>query len=482
MRTAIRRQLAALILVLATVLGMNVSVPTAVGAETAVCREELDLAAPENAAKTPVILVHGLWSDADRMRPFEESLKGRDVATYRFNYGAKDANGNESDDKSGRWVTEGDTAQRLAKTIVCYSRLYGDNDVVIVAHSMGGLLARAALDWAAYGTFAKKVTGHVITIGTPHQGSLLANADSSFWLALCKAPIGVFDLTDDIDALCRQADWGRATAGLSINAGQLDELPVFPPDVSVRAIAGDVSVKSCAVWGCSTDDTDGDLVVSETSATALYTSDGTGDGTRTFTCEGLTYSVLVDNSWCSHSNMLRAPQVQADVKESIRQYIASAKAKSVAQSHGPSAVGKAYAMNGMTLRLDSDWEVNGGDSNGWTVKTGDIYAGYFNPSFTVGYFSWLGDQSVASYGDFPECSDSDHSNADVKLVRQGERPIGNKRAAYYTAHLCTDGAPRDDLFRVWEVDADGKKVVITTTEWPRYGVTNLDAILASATW
>ena len=475
---SIKRQIVALILVLATALGVNVSVsPIAVGAETSACVSELKIkdvpSAADAAAKTPAILVHGWKGTTGSFASLDDFLKSDSVATHLFNY----------ESANEKWVTDGDTASKLAKTIVCYSRLYGGKDVVIVAHSMGGLLTRAALDWAAYGTRAKDVTGHVITISTPHQGSLLANADSSFWLALCKAPIGVFSLTDDIDALCRQAESGRATVGMSVNSDQLANLPVFPSGVSVRAIAGDVSVKSCAVWGCSSEDTNGDLVVSETSATALYTSDGTGDGTRTFACEGLTYNVAMDNSWCSHSNMLWAPQVQADVKESIRQYITSAKSKPVqTESSKPSATGKAYTMNGMTLRLDPDWDVRGTESNGWSVKTDETYAGYYTAGFEVADFSWLGSQSVASYGDFPECTDKDHSNRNAKLVRQGERRIGNKTATYYTAHLCTDGAARNELFRVWEVNTGGKKIVINTTEWPRYGVTNLDGILAGATW
>lgn len=473
----IRRQIAALILVLATVLGANVMVPAAVGAETTACASELGLTQPsvtDAASHAPVILVHGWQGEADSFAPLDDSLKSNSVVTHRFNY----------EPANEKWVTDGTTASKLAKTIVCYSRLYGDKDAVIVAHSMGGLLTRAALDWSAYGTRAKDVTGHVVTIGTPHEGSLLANADASFWLALCKAPIGVFSLTENIDALCRQVESGRATVGMSVNSDLLAGLPTFPSGVSVRAIAGDVSVESCAVWGCDSDDTDGDLVVSVTSATSLYTSNGTGDGKQVFECKGLTYSVLVDNSWCSHSNMLKAPQVQSDVKASIAAYLASTKTKPAAPSLEPSATGKAYDMFGMTLRLDPDWEVRGGDSNGWSVKTGEIYAGYYNPHFSVSDFSWLGNQSVGEgyNSDFGTCADEDHINPKATLVRQGERRIGNKTATYYTAKLCTEGARHDELFRVWEVNAGGKKIVIHTTEWPRYSVTNLDGILANAAW
>jgi pimeloyl-ACP methyl ester carboxylesterase len=397
---------------------------------------------------------------------------------------------NEQDeDKSNRWVADADTAQRLAKTVVCYSRLYGGKKVVIVAHSMGGLLTREMLSWAAYGTFAKSVTGHVITIGTPHEGSRLANIDASFWRALCKAPIGVFSLTDDIDALCRQANFNQATAGLSVNAQQLDDLPSFPSGVSVRAIAGNVAARHCLVWGCATRPTGDDRVVSTESATALHTNDGNGDGNRVFECTTSVWNPIeallrLGSTWCDHVGMLGAPQVQSDVKASIAAYLASIKPEPVTppSSSGPSATDKAYGMLGMTLRLDSDWEVRGNDSNGWTVKTDGTYAGYYTPSFEVMDASWLGDQSIATYGDFPECTDKDHSNPGVKLVRQGERPVGNQRAAYYTAKLCTDGAAKNELFRVWEVMAGSKRIVISTTEWPRYGVTNLDAVLANATW
>ena len=459
---------------------MNISAsPTAVGAETKVCREELGLTAPENAAKTPVILVHGLWSKASNLNPLKESIEtNSSLVVDSFNYGEKAADG----DKSDRWVTEGDTAQRLAKTIVCYSRLYDDKEPVIVAHSMGGLLTRAALDWAAYGTRAKDVTGHVITIGTPHQGALLASGVDEFWVTLCKAPAGVFALTPDVDAMCRQLRTNEAVSGLRLDSEQLAKLPSFPSGVSVRAIAGNVSVDSCALWGCNAEPTNGDLVVPVVSATAEYTSNGNGDGKQVFACRIKSFEMLT--AWCNHNNMLKAPQVQSDVKASIEQYIASAKSKPVASSPKPSVTGKAYDMFGMTLRLDPDWEVRGGDSNGWTVKTGEIYAGYYNPHFSVSDFSWLGNQSVGDgyNSDFGTCADEDHINPKAKLVRQGERRIGNKTATYYTAKLCTEGARHDELFRVWEVNAGGKKVVIHTTEWPRYSVTNLDGILASATW
>jgi triacylglycerol esterase/lipase EstA (alpha/beta hydrolase family) len=174
-----KQQLASSALVLTMVLGSGVALPVTAAAKPA-CASELGLSVPtaaDAAAKTPVILVHGLWSKASDLAKLESRALPASTAPYRFDY-------EETNDK---WVTTGDTAHHLAKTIVCYSRLYGNKDAAIVAHSMGGLLTREALSWAAYGTKAKDATGHVVTIGTPNKGAPMGGASFISNISLCNA-------------------------------------------------------------------------------------------------------------------------------------------------------------------------------------------------------------------------------------------------------------------------------------------------------
>tara|TARA_B100001964_G_scaffold27487_1_gene27568 strand:- start:147 stop:773 length:627 start_codon:yes stop_codon:yes gene_type:complete len=52
-----------------------------------------------------------------------------------------------------------------------------DREVHFVAHSLGGLLVRNLLN-----TYPSDVQGRVVTLGTPHQGSLVARAMSRSWI------------------------------------------------------------------------------------------------------------------------------------------------------------------------------------------------------------------------------------------------------------------------------------------------------------
>jgi pimeloyl-ACP methyl ester carboxylesterase len=420
----------------------------------------------EDATKDPVLFVHGLGSSGDTWsegKPsMHDALAGIDgiKVVDAFDYKAS----------NDRWVTDGDTAQRLAKTVVCYSKLYDNKHVTLVVHSMGGLLVREMLDWAAYGTFAKKVVGHIVTIGTPHTGSILANADSSFWMALCKAPIGIFSLTEDIDSLCRQADWGRATAGLSINSDQLAELPKFPRGISVKAIAGNAQLQTCALWGCSERSTDGDLVVSVKSATAEYTDTGVGDGKKVFTCTTFTLNPLIADAWCEHSHMLQAPKVQAEVKASIKAYLASVRSKA----------GTPHEFFGdMTLYLKSDLKVqsfHGEGPSAYDVACVDKAA---CPSFSVYSPNEVGGDLGWKSWDLPECGAGQDASTFGPIIPKGTRKIGGKSAKYYEAELCAVGVSRETT-RFWEA-TDGSIFVSDTSGNNRWQ-SDEDKILSAATW
>jgi hypothetical protein len=262
---------------------------------------------------------------------------------------------------------------------------------------------------------------------------------------------------------------------------ELNELPDYPADISVRAIAGDVWTRRCLGLSCSSEfSTFGDLVVPISSATDGATRGKAGDGSRVFKCFDLVATANVSNPWCGHTGMPGAAQVQADVKASLKAYLASIKPEPAAPttpSPKPSATGTARTLFGMTLRLDPNWRVSGTESNGMTITTN--CSGDPCPQLAVSSVDWLGDQSVGTMGDLPECSGGE--SALNTLTRKGERAIGNKQASYFEAELCAPGTPSETM-RVWEIHSGGKHLMLTSTESSGFRVPNLDSLLARATW
>jgi pimeloyl-ACP methyl ester carboxylesterase len=281
-------------------------------------------ATPAVATVEPLLAVHG-WNGSRRTwtegaKPMSVMLDSISDITppYYFEY------------PSDQWVTNPQIGRRLAQTIVCYSKLY-KHKLILLTHSMGGLAAREALDWADSGAWARDVTGHTITIAPPHLGALPANLESEFWVSVCKAP--AFMLSPGLswlaDGPCRDMLASRATAGMSVSSEQLDKLAKFPSGISVKTIAGEVSHRKCPIWGvdwhCTSTTTNSDLVVNVPSATAESTNTGEGDGTTIFKCDADIPVALLTKAWCEHGNLLQAPQVQEEVKRSIQDYIASTK-------------------------------------------------------------------------------------------------------------------------------------------------------------
>jgi len=277
------------------------------------CADDLSLETPvgDDEGKVPGLLVHGRGSKPDIWETGESSTRSvlqseKFDVVKPFDYEAE----------STKWVANSDAAHRLAETIVCYYLLYGEK-VVVVAHSMGGLLTYEALDWAAYGVYVKDAVGHIATIGTPFEGSWLATATFEAATAFCKLlgfiPAGL--QSTDIDALCREANSDWSTSGLSYDSDQLEALPDLPEGITHKAIAGRIQMEVC-FFACVPFSI-GDSIVPSESATARYTDTGVGDGVTIFDC------TLSEGAWCEHSSMLQAEPVQQDVKASIEAYIAS---------------------------------------------------------------------------------------------------------------------------------------------------------------
>ena len=109
----------------------------------------------------PVLLLHGVLCNAGVWHPFLRWLDARGVEpVYTLSYGPPLA----SIDLF---------AEQMAATIEAIRAETGAGKVVVVAHSMGGLVARAYLR-----RFDPSTLARLVTIATPHEGSVLA------WLAL----------------------------------------------------------------------------------------------------------------------------------------------------------------------------------------------------------------------------------------------------------------------------------------------------------
>ncbi len=112
---------------------------------------------PPAPAALPVLLLHGVLCNAGVWQPMRKYLAARGIGPiYALSYGPPLASIEHFADQAAHKIDA-----MLAAT--------GARQVLIVGHSMGGLVARAYL--RAYG--GAKVR-RVITLGTPHRGSVHA--------------------------------------------------------------------------------------------------------------------------------------------------------------------------------------------------------------------------------------------------------------------------------------------------------------------
>lgn len=115
-----------------------------------------------DAAATPILLVHGIVDNHTIFSPLERALRRRGFTDLSsFDYGVL-----TSDVRA--------TAQDLAVAVQKLVEESGAEKVHIIGHSLGGLITRY---------FVQRMGGHehvhtVVTLGTPHQGTVLARAGS----------------------------------------------------------------------------------------------------------------------------------------------------------------------------------------------------------------------------------------------------------------------------------------------------------------
>lgn len=119
-------------------------------------RARLDRAGPDRHPPARVLLVHGIACNRAVWRPLLAALRGAGIEQVH----ALDLEPLFAD------------IDTYARTLLARIEAIGASParpVAIVAHSMGGLVARAALREAAPGAI-----GRIITVGTPHHGTAVA--------------------------------------------------------------------------------------------------------------------------------------------------------------------------------------------------------------------------------------------------------------------------------------------------------------------
>lgn len=252
--------------------------------------------------RVPVVQVHGLDSDSEIWDSMGEELEEiNEIFPERFDYRAA----------SKEWVTHEDIGPKLARFIDCLAQASieggGKGKVIILAHSMGGLATRYAVNEAVGDRLVADEVGLVITIGTPHWGSDIAQ--------LCEW----FGFMPKCD--------GSAPLAMKPGSEELVNLPEFPDSIPVRAIAGDVTIHDELFNAEYTLDLDSDSVVGIDSATAFYSETGVGDDKRRFECDGkydrVFIAILGVEASCEHTTMLSTDYVQDDVVQGIEAYLAS---------------------------------------------------------------------------------------------------------------------------------------------------------------
>ncbi|HEV7226471.1 MAG TPA: alpha/beta fold hydrolase [Pirellulales bacterium] len=131
--------------------------------------EEKGLHLPDDfaAGRRTMLLVHGLEADASDLQRFAEACRGSDVQVLFFDY-----------PNDGPIAWSGD---RLRTELNELSARHPKLRLAIVAHSMGGLVARHALEAAEP---PPPAVTHLFMLGTPNHGSRLAGAQSIIELLL----------------------------------------------------------------------------------------------------------------------------------------------------------------------------------------------------------------------------------------------------------------------------------------------------------
>lgn len=180
------------------------------------------------------------------------------AAVYLFSY----------EEVNTHWVTDPKIGRRLADAIECLSTHYGTK-AVVVGHSMGGLATREALSLSdRSGKSLADRVAHVVTFGTPNEGTELFQAaydamDVSLVIPGINVVTGIMRLilqkcserADKTGTFCfgvggpPDAMYTEGARAMLPHSAALAALPHLPQSVPYTALAGDIKLGGVSLFG-----------------------------------------------------------------------------------------------------------------------------------------------------------------------------------------------------------------------------------------
>jgi pimeloyl-ACP methyl ester carboxylesterase len=106
-----------------------------------------------------VVFIHGFTADASYMQDLMHQFSGAGFSPFAFEYACH------------RGIEHSAAGLVHLLKLLDRNQTISKNKVVLVGHSMGGLVARAAVSLAGGQAYVRKV----ITLGTPHDGTLVGS-------------------------------------------------------------------------------------------------------------------------------------------------------------------------------------------------------------------------------------------------------------------------------------------------------------------
>jgi pimeloyl-ACP methyl ester carboxylesterase len=240
---------------------------------------------------TPVLLVHGF---RDRPATWAAGGSRSMVAQIGMIPGVKVVTPFDYSQENTNWVTDPAIGPKLAAEITCLARTSanhgGPGKVIVVAHSMGGLAVRCALDPGCSGSGAARASqlGLVVTLDTPNLGSPLGGSapakmhykGGGGWLSTLM--LGVCDAIPGCRDLLLVGPTTQAARAMALGSRETRKLQPLPQAVPVFAVAGKITVTATLfshrlpyTWDA------GDGVVLEDSALAEAPAQGAQTGPHT---------------------------------------------------------------------------------------------------------------------------------------------------------------------------------------------------------
>ncbi|MGW4130923.1 alpha/beta fold hydrolase [Amycolatopsis japonica] len=302
-----------------------VAAPTPKAAAAESCGEQARPIAEQDGVSLrdglPVLFIHGIRSDRghwtdNKLESFHRRLREKPgVKLWTFDYSSANT----------QWVTHDSVGPAFARAIDCLSGLAG-RSIVVVAHSMGGLVTQfAQAQTASDGRGIARRIASVVTVGTPFKGSDLLSVAQGVHVPVSKPLLGELNAVLSACRLVgRKCDVqllldkpvGRA---LRTNSEQLRALPAWPEDLPVRPIAGDIVYRfkmNLFVYHHEADIVSiGDPYVSVKSATAHRVM--AEENVRKCDDVGVFRVWEVFSSSCGHSNLKRREDVQDEILDAV---------------------------------------------------------------------------------------------------------------------------------------------------------------------